>query len=110
MDAKDVGLLTDTSQPKTTGKARSTISRKPFWTASSNGAQRRLLASCERHAVDPQRCLTSVFAKLGLLPRDAAGHIPTAELEPFLPDVWKKEDAAEPLAPTPESPANHRDL
>jgi transposase len=61
-----------------------------------------LIASAERHAVDPQAYLTSVFAKLGQLPRDAAGHIPHAELEPFLPDVWKKEDAAEPLAPALE--------
>jgi hypothetical protein len=58
-----------------------------------------LLATCERHAVDPQRYLSSVFAKLGQLPRDPAGHIPPAELEPFLPDVWKKENTAEPLAP-----------
>lgn len=61
-----------------------------------------LLASCERHGIDPQRYLTSVIAKIGQLPRDAAGQIPAAELEPFLPDVWKREDAAEPLAPIAE--------
>ena len=48
-----------------------------------------LIASCERHQVDPQRYLTSVLAKIGQTP---AGH-----LEQFLPDVWKAEDAAEPV-------------
>ncbi len=47
-----------------------------------------LIASCERHGVDPQRYLTSVLAKLPAIPAD--------ELEQFLPDLWKKEDAAEP--------------
>jgi hypothetical protein len=37
-----------------------------------------------------QRYLTSVLAKVGATP--------TAELEQFLPDVWKHEDAAEPAA------------
>lgn len=64
-----------------------------------------LIASCERHGVDPQRYLTSVFAKIGQLPRDAADQIPVAELVQFLPDVWKKEDAAEPLAPEPPASA-----
>lgn len=48
-----------------------------------------LIASCERHAVDPQRYLTSVLAKIGTTP--------AAELDQFLPDVWKRDDAAEPL-------------
>ncbi len=47
-----------------------------------------LIASCERHGVDPQRYLTSVLAKIGTTP--------TAELKQFLPDVWKREDTAEP--------------
>lgn len=47
-----------------------------------------LIASCERHAVDPQRYLTSVLAKIG--------QTPAAELAQFLPDVWKVEDMAEP--------------
>ena len=46
-----------------------------------------LIASCERHQVDPQRYLTSVLEKIGQTPRD--------ELRQFLPDVWKAEDAAE---------------
>lgn len=48
-----------------------------------------LIASCERYGVDPQRYLTSVLAKIGTMPR--------VELEQFLPDVWKREDAALPV-------------
>jgi transposase len=47
-----------------------------------------LIASCERHGVDPQRYLTSVLAKLGQTPQE--------ELEQFLPNVWKRDDACEP--------------
>ncbi|MBX3435837.1 MAG: IS66 family transposase, partial [Pirellulales bacterium] len=47
-----------------------------------------MIASCERHGVDPQRYLTSVLAKIGTTPVE--------ELRQFLPDVWKAEDAAEP--------------
>jgi len=47
-----------------------------------------LIASAERHAIDPQRYLTSVLAKVG--------QTPPAELGQFLPDVWKANDAAEP--------------
>jgi transposase len=43
-----------------------------------------LIASAERHGVDPQRYLTSVLAKIG--------QTPASELEQFLPDVWKNED------------------
>ncbi len=50
-----------------------------------------LIASAERHAVDPQRYLTSVLAKLPLL-----GPKPSpADLARFLPDVWKREDTKE---------------
>ena len=48
-----------------------------------------LIASCERHGVDPQRYLTSVLAKIGTTPN--------VDLGQFLPDVWKAEDAAEPM-------------
>ncbi len=44
-----------------------------------------LLASAERHGLDPQRYLTSVLAKIG--------QTPAGELEQFLPDAWKREDA-----------------
>ena len=47
-----------------------------------------LIASCERHGVDPQRYLTSVLAKIGTTPQ--------GELGQFLPDVWKADDVAEP--------------
>jgi transposase len=55
-----------------------------------------LIASCERHGVDPQRYLTSVLAKLGRAP--TAGWPPAEDLEQFLPDVWKADAAAEPTA------------
>ncbi len=47
-----------------------------------------LIASAERHGVDPQRYLTSVLAKIG--------NTPISELGQFLPEVWKAEDQAEP--------------
>jgi transposase len=49
-----------------------------------------LIASCELHGVDPQRYLTSVLAKIG--------QTPAAEMDQFLPDVWKSDDAAEPVS------------
>lgn len=48
-----------------------------------------LIASCERHGVDPQCYLTSVLAKIGTTSQE--------ELDQFLPDVWKRDDAAEPI-------------
>lgn len=45
-----------------------------------------LIASAERHGVDPQRYLTSVLAKLPFTPEH--------ELDQFLPDVWKCDDDA----------------
>lgn len=48
-----------------------------------------LIASCERHRIDPQRYLTSVLAKIGSTPAE--------ELDQFLPDVWGREDKAEPM-------------
>ena len=55
-----------------------------------------LIASAERHGVDPQRYLTSVLAKIGQTPDEGLGQ--------FLPDVWKAADAADPLPALP--PAN----
>jgi len=46
-----------------------------------------LIASAEAHGIDPQRYLRSVLAKIG--------QTPISELEQFLPDRWKTEDAAE---------------
>lgn len=47
-----------------------------------------LIASCDRHAVDPQRYLTSLLAKIGITP--------CTELGQFLPDVWKQDEMADP--------------
>jgi transposase len=47
-----------------------------------------LIASAERHGVDPQRYLTSVLAKVA--------STPVGELDQFLPDVWKRQEQAEP--------------
>lgn len=46
-----------------------------------------LIASAERHKLDPQRYLTSVLAKISVTSR--------AELDQFLPDMWKRDDVAE---------------
>ncbi len=46
-----------------------------------------LIASAERHGIDPQRYLTSVLAKIG--------QTKLSELNQFLPDVWKADDQAE---------------
>ena len=51
-----------------------------------------LIASAERHQVDPQRFLTSVLAKIGATPPE--------KLKEFLPDAWNRADATEPT-PTP---------
>jgi hypothetical protein len=48
-----------------------------------------LIASAERHGIDPQRYLTSVLAKIG--------QAKLSQLEQFLPEVWKREDAAESM-------------
>jgi hypothetical protein len=55
--------------------------------AASHARLWSLIASAERHGLDPQRYLTSVLAKIG--------QTPAAELDQFLPDVWKRDDAAE---------------
>jgi transposase len=47
-----------------------------------------LIASAERHGIDPQRYLRSVLAKLPFTPAD--------ELDQFLPDVWRRDDLADP--------------
>jgi transposase len=55
-----------------------------------------LIASAERHSIDPQRYLTSVLAKLPFVSPDDSD-----ALAQFLPDAWKHEDAAEPLDQKP---------
>ena len=59
--------------------------------AASHARLWSLIASCDRHDIDPQRYLTSVLAKIGTTPAE--------QLDQFLPDIWKQEDAAEPLDP-----------
>ena len=49
-----------------------------------------LIASAERHNLDPQRYLTSVLANIAATP--------VSELQRFLPDVWEREDAVESAA------------
>jgi hypothetical protein len=49
-----------------------------------------LIASAERHGVDPQKYLMSVLAKVG--------QTKLSELDQFLPDVWRHEDTCAPKA------------
>ncbi len=51
-----------------------------------------LVASAERHGLDPQRYLTGVLARIA--------STPVTQLEQFLPDRWKREDQGTP--PTPK--------
>jgi transposase len=55
-----------------------------------------LIASAERHDVDPQRYLTSVLAKLPFIPPDDV-----EQLDQFLPDAWRAADRVEPHPPPP---------
>lgn len=55
-----------------------------------------LIASADRHGIDPQRYLVNVLPKTGQTPRE--------ELEQFLPNGWKREDATD-LAPQASSMA-----
>jgi transposase len=58
-------------------------------TAAENAARLwSLIASCQRHNIDPQRYLTSVLAKIG--------ETSAEQLDQFLPDRWTKADADEP--------------
>ena len=52
-----------------------------------------LIASAERHGVDPQAYLTSVLAKISTTP--------PSELNQFLPDVWKADSISQSLTDTP---------
>lgn len=62
-----------------------------------------LVASAERHQLDPQRYLTSVLAGLPVTPE--------AELDRLLPDVWKRADVTSATTradhPTQSSPGPH---
>ena len=58
--------------------------------AENHARQWSLIASAERHGLDPQRYLTSVLSKIGTTS--------ISELDQFLPDVWNRDDAEEPMA------------
>jgi hypothetical protein len=62
------------------GSDEAGISHARLWT---------LIASAERHGLDPQKYMTSVLAKIG--------QTPISELDQFLPDRWKADAAAEPV-------------
>jgi len=95
------GFLNIDNNPSERALKRVAIGRKNWLFAGHDQAAENharlwsLIASCERHNLDPQRYLTSVLAKIGQTPHEA--------LDQFLPDVWKAEDAAEPL---PQPPRN----
>jgi hypothetical protein len=92
-DVRHAGLAIDNNASERALK-RVAIGRKNWLFAGNDLAAENharlwsLIASCERHGVDPQRYLTSVLAKIGQTPQQ--------ELGQFLPDVWKAEDATEP--------------
>jgi len=56
--------------------------------AASHARLYSLLASAERHGLNPQAYLTSVLAKIG--------QTKLSDVEQFLPDVWKADDASQP--------------
>jgi hypothetical protein len=55
-----------------------------------------LLSSAQRHGLDPQKYMMSVLSKIG--------QTPMSELDQFLPDKWKAEDAAEKITARAETP------
>jgi transposase len=78
---------------------RVAIGRKNWLFAGNDGAGEShatlytLIASAERHGVDPQKYLMSVLAKIG--------QTKSSELNQFLPDVWKADCQAESMNGTP---------
>jgi transposase len=62
------------------GSDEAGVSHARLWT---------LIASAERHGLDPQKYMMSVLAKIG--------QTPMSEVDQFLPDRWKANDAAEPV-------------
>jgi transposase len=89
------GFLNIDNNPAERAMKRIAIGRKNWLfaghdaSAANHARLYSLIASAERHDLDPQAYLTSVLAKIG--------RTPTAELDQFLPDVWKAEDAVEPM-------------
>jgi transposase len=66
---------------------RVAIGRKNWLFAGNDRAGQTAAILYSLIAVDPQRYLTRVLAKVAATP--------TGELEQFLPDVWKRQDAAD---------------
>lgn len=91
------GLLAIDNNAAERALKRVAIGRKNWLFAGHDAAAQNharlwtLIASAQRHGVDPQRYLTSVLAQLPLLSPDDLDR-----LTQFLPDVWKAADAAEP--------------
>lgn len=90
----DAGCLNIDNNAAERALKRVAIGRKNWLFAGSDEAGRSharlwtLIASAQRHGIDPQKYLMSVLAKIG--------QTKLSELDQFLPDVWKREDAAEP--------------
>ena len=61
--------------------------------AASHARLWSLIASAERHGLDPEAYLRSVLARIG--------STPLSELNQFLPDRWKADDAGEPVTRAP---------
>lgn len=74
---------------------RVAIGRKNWLFAGNDAAAQNharlwtLIASCERHGACPERYLTSVLANIG--------QTSPQELHQLLPDIWKANDAADPI-------------
>lgn len=90
-----VPAVVETLPPGERALKRVALGRKNWLFAGNDAAAENharlwsLIASCERHGVDPQRYLTSVLAKIGTTP--------AGDLAQFLPDLWNVEDKAEPM-------------
>jgi hypothetical protein len=70
------------------GPSRRRHRKRPFqllWSAERTRHNR-----LRRNGLDPQRYLTSVLAKIG--------QTPAAEVDQFLPDVWKRDSLSAPDA------------
>jgi len=89
------GFLAIDNNPSERALKRVALGRKNWLFAGNDAAAENharlwsLIASCERHHLDPQRYLTSVLAKIGSTTAD--------QLAQFLPDRWGREDKAEPM-------------
>jgi hypothetical protein len=92
----DEGFLNDDNHAAARALKRVAVGRKNWLFAghdaagAGHGRLWTLIASAERHGVDPQKYLMSVLAKVG--------QTKLSELDQFLPDVWRHEDTCAPKA------------